>query len=349
MTEDRVRALLAVAKETELRAELAAALAAHPKPVAGGELVDHLERESLDVQRAAIASMGLSRHARHIDFLIRRLTESQLRRDARKSLALYGDPIVPTILFELDNAERSLRLREALAKVLEDVGTQAATDALIVHLSANDPTLRRVVLRSLSRLRQANPDLIFTKDSVDRALMADTERYYDLARGIDLPWSDAPHEQLLRRALGEKQRETLEDMFLLLGLRHPAKDIATAYQGIQSSTPRIRASALEFLENVLKTRFKPLVLPILDASERGVADVGRQLFPKALDDRADLLAYLMKNGDPWLRACSVYCVRGTDAEPLGTLVEAATRDPDPIVRETAETVMSQRRRADGHR
>ncbi len=379
LTPGRVVALVenAPASATGLRRELLAALCAHPDPDIAPELLADLDRAPIPIQQAAIEGMGRSRNPRHIDFLLSKLTDSRLRRDARRSLALYGDPIVAATLQEIDQAGHGPRLRQALARVLEDVGTQAATDALMAHLTAADPALRRVVLRSLSRLRQSKSDLIFSRDAVRRALQADVERFFDLARVLRAlgakPGATAPQTltgaeratgdpassadvqtrdpglALLRRAAAEKQSQLLEDIFLLLGLRHPAADISAAYQGILSPRKPIRASALEFLDNVLAAPVRPLVLPMLDPPAEGICALGASTFPKPLDSRRDALVYLLRTPDPWLRACAVYCVNGEDPDPVPDLVRAAVSDPDPIVRETAETAMSTRVRADGHR
>ena len=324
-----------------LRGALAKALAAHPSTNAAANLLAGLSSEPTAVQRAAIEGMGRSRDARHIEFLLGKLLDSRLRADARRSLALYGDPIVPSVLYELDD-DSNPRLRQALARLLEDVGTQAATDALMAHLTTSDPTVRRVVLRSLSRLRQANQDLIFTKDAVFRALMKDTERHYDLERILHF-WPEkekAPGDALLRRALIEKRSQSLEHIFLLLGLRHPAADITAAYQGIQSPRRPVRASALEFLENVLHPPLRPIILPLVDPPTDGLRALGADLFPKPLESRHDALTMLIQSADPWLRACAVYNVRKDDPTPLWALVRACESDADPVVRETAQTAMA---------
>ena len=351
LTPERVAALREQLPRTkpDQRAELAAALAAHPDVAA--DHLDDLDQEPLAVQQAAIEGMGRSRHPRYIEYLLDRLDDHRLRRQSRRSLALFGDPIVPAVLSELDNTHRGPRLRQALARVLEDVGTQAAADALLAHLSTGDPSVRKAILRSLSRLRQSNPDLIFTADTVFRAFVADLERYYDFERVLAClaPDPEPASEKLLRRAVGEKQQQTLEHIFLLLGLRYPVDDMAAAFQGILSPRRPVRASAIEFLENVLKSRFKPLLLPILDPPGRGIAAMGAELFPKPLANRQDALVYLLRSPDPWLTACAAYCIAPEDPEPLPTLVQAATGSDDPVVRETAETAMAKRHRADGHR
>ena len=354
LTADRVQALLQRLSPTAeaLRAELAAALTVHPDPKIAPAMVGELEDQPATIQRAAIEGMGRSKHRRHVDFLVAKLSDNRLRRDARRSLALYGDPIVPTVLFELDNEARRPRLRQELARVLEDVGTQAAADALLAHLSTSEPSVQRAIVRALSRLHAANPDLIFTRETVQRVLMADAERYYDYARAREVQLAsspDQPAEKLLRRALDEKQQQALEQIFLLLSLRHRPRDMAAAYLGVSSPKKVVRASALEFLENVVRPPFKQYLLPILDPPQRGLAPLGATFFPKPMATRSEVLAYLLGQPDPWLKAIAAYCVRRDDPRPLTSRVQTLTEDLDPVVQQTAEAAISDRLRADGHR
>ncbi|MEM7678795.1 MAG: HEAT repeat domain-containing protein, partial [Myxococcota bacterium] len=332
-----------------LRAQLLAAIAVHPDPNLAPDVLAALHHESSAVQKAVVEAMGRSRQTRHIPFLVDRLHDRRLRRDCRRNLARFGDIIVPHVLNVLDS-EQAPQQRQALIRVLEDVGTQAASDALLAHLSSPYPAQYHAVVHALSRVRHAKPNLVFTKDTVRRAIFADVEWSYDLARlSASLAEGRAAADLLLLKALEEKRRSTLEHIFSLLGLQHPPRDLAVAYQGVQSPKKPVRASALEFLENVLQPRFKAVVLPLLDPPAQGLAAVGIQQYPKNIDARPQALSYLLQRDDPWLKACAIHCVRPDDPPPLPSLIRSACRDRDPIVRETAEAAMAVRRGADGHR
>ncbi|MEO1337786.1 MAG: HEAT repeat domain-containing protein, partial [Myxococcota bacterium] len=223
LTADRTASLLAQAEMPEsLRAQLLAAIAVHPNPNIAPDVLNALPHESSVIQKTVIEAMGRSRQARHISFLVDRLNDRKLRRECRRSLARFGDIIVPHVLNELDNGARTPQQRQALVRVLEDVGTQAASDALLAHLTSPFPAQYRAVVRSLSRIRHTQPDLVFTKDTVHRAVLADVEWYYDLTRlAASVGEGSTASDRLLGRALEEKRRLTLENIFSLLGLRHP--------------------------------------------------------------------------------------------------------------------------------
>jgi len=56
--------------------------------------------------------------------------------------------------------------------------------------------------------------------------------------------------RLLRQALQERMDQKLERVFRLLGLRYPPADIYSAYSGLRSQRSDLRASAIEFLDNL---------------------------------------------------------------------------------------------------
>ena len=58
--------------------------------------------------------------------------------------------------------------------------------------------------------------------------------------------------------------QELERIFRLLGLLHPHLDLHSAYLGLQSKNAVVYDNALEFLENVLKSQLRGMLLPLLD-------------------------------------------------------------------------------------
>ena len=58
----------------------------------------------------------------------------------------------------------------------------------------------------------------------------------------------------------------LERIFRLLGLKYPFDDILNIYQGIQSQKQDMRINALEFLDNLLETNLKKILVPIVETA-----------------------------------------------------------------------------------
>ena len=143
-----------------------------------------------------------------------------------------------------------------------------------------------------------------------------------------------------RRLHSERLDQNLEVIFRLLGLCYPPRDIYSAYYGIVSSRKEVRASGVEFLDNVLGKDLKSYLMPFLDpiSSETTILK-GQKLFGLSVKGRQEALASLILGRDPCLRACAIYNVTPMDPPDLVKLVEQARSDQDPLIRETAERVL----------
>lgn len=118
----------------------------------------------------------------------------------------------------------------------------------------------------------------------------------------------------------------------------------SAYYGIVSSKKDTRASAIEFLDNVLGKNLKTYLLPFLDqVSTEAVVLKGQQLFGLRVESQEEALARLIRGRDSWLKACALYNIGGTDSQQLVKLAEEACNDPDPVVRETAQTILQSKK------
>ncbi len=144
---------------------------------------------------------------------------------------------------------------------------------------------------------------------------------------------------LLTKALRERREQALERIFRLLALQYAAKDMYNAYLGMVSGDRATRASALEFLDNVLDRETKEYLLPLLEQISTAAAiEHGHRVFGARFASRGAALDDLLSGDDPWLRACAIYSL--TDGDPSGhaEAVRSMEKDPDRIVSETAAMV-----------
>ena len=210
-------------------------------------------------------------------------------------------------------------------------------DVLTEAVEGIDPRLKFYVVKALNRLHKDYPSLGFDDEAVHAALLVDTKVYYEIACTLHLnDWGDHGSGHLLKRALIERQEQNLERIFRLLGLRYPSKDIYTAYQGIVSPRKALRASAIEFLDNVLKGDTKRYLLPILDqVSQEELIRKGNELFGIELADAPAALRRLLDGRDPWIKACALYFAIENYPREFAADIARAAGDPDPVVKETA--------------
>lgn len=289
----------------------------------------------------AIRAAGRTGDRDFMSRLIELLEGKHHRAAAREALAAYGDRIVGALTDYIIDRSMPLPLRSNLCRVLGRIPTQHSVDALIGAIGQVDPAVRYYVIKALNALRSRYPDLRFSADAINGALVDETESYYAILQILQVDSGADAGGTLLQRALQEKIDENLERIFRLLSLSYTSKDIHGAYVGITGDRKDLKASAVEFLDNVLRKEVKKYLFPIVDNVEVGSKiRKGQELFGTLIGDRVSGLEYLLKGDDPWLKACALFSLRSGIPDELRSAVEACKADPHPVVKETAALVFA---------
>ena len=139
------------------------------------------------------------------------------------------------------------------------------------------------------------------------------------------------------RALGEAIKQELERIFRLLGLLYPHLDLHSVYFGLQSANVTVYDNALEFLENVLKTQLRGMLVPLLDGkvSHKERAGIADRLVRAKVENSEQAVAELVASDDPWLKSCGAYAVGSLGIKSLELELNRCLQHPDPLLRETA--------------
>lgn len=325
------------------RKEAAVALGRLNNPRFKKFLLQLMNDEAPGVISIAMGGAGSTGDRDFIPHLLDHLKDSRHRAAAREALAAYGDRIVGTLSDFIIDPTTSIAVRSNLCRTLSRIPTQHSVDTLVAALNVVEPSLKYHVIKALNSLRARHSDLRFRHDALNHALIEETESYYAILRIMSI--SDADDNdanRLLSRALKEKIDQNLERMFRLLALVYSQQDMHGAYLGIIGDHKELRASAIEFLDNVLKKEVKKYLFPIVDnISTDFKLQKGQELFGINLLSRVDALKYLLNGRDPWLKACAVFAVRDEGpSEELRELVLKSQQDPHPVVQETARMVLS---------
>ena len=324
------------------RAQVARIIGTVDRPAWRPLLAELMTDPAPEVVEQAIASLGQIGAAEHLPYLIEKLGDRRFRRASRQALVAYGEKGLEELENHLRDEGVRGAIRQGITRVLSDVPEQKAVDLLLDNLGKVEPQIEFLLIKALSRQRERRAELSFDSKRVETALGGKVEEYYRILQILQLYQSEGGGTawQLLRKVLQEKQDQLLESIFRFLGLQHPQRDMYHAYLGLISGQPRLRASALEFLDNVLPRREKEQLLPLLDSPtmEEAVASVAH-LFGRPLQYRAQALDWMLNSRDGWLRACAAYsALEGGSAARLER-VRPLSQDPDERVREAAEKVL----------
>jgi AAA family ATP:ADP antiporter len=321
-------------------------------------LYPHLETLLRDmdpeVRRVAVISAGKTRSEQFVPILIENLNTKLIRRHAREALANYGEEIIDTLVERLNDKDEDRNIRIGTAKALALIGSQKTVDLLLESLPHSDLILRYEIIKALNKLKVKFPLLDFDEGVTEERILEETRNYIQMLYILDNQDEyvqisgdvDSDHDaaaragkakKLLTRALEERLDTNLERIFRLLGLRYPPKDMFNAYQGITSNLAILRANAIEFLDNVLDSNLKNVIIPIVEAKSNTpmIQDMQKQLELEisAQDGCFDLI---LTGDDNWLKVCALYSIAELQKPECTSRIELQLQSQDPVVKQTAE-------------
>ncbi|MGA9521826.1 MAG: cyclic nucleotide-binding domain-containing protein, partial [Myxococcaceae bacterium] len=261
------------------------------------------------VRALAIQAVGEGRCVSLASTLLPFLTWRDERRTARDALSALGDEIVPLLEEVLNDRSRPAALRYQLPRVLRQIGTQQAFDALLFSNVQDDAFLHYRIGVALSWLKEERPELEVDARRAREAI----GRRRDTYRQLVGPWRDLRvalgDGSLLTRAVGDRLDQAFEISFWLMGLLYPPKTMRRIHAHLVGTDARRRAYALELLENLVDDEDRELVALQVHAHHR-------DLPPGAAGRLADQLEKLCQSDDHVLRACAQHLARAQGVWPL---------------------------------
>ena len=166
--------------------------------------------------------------------------------------------------------------------VLERIDSQMAVDCMLDLLDHEDLSVHLEALRSLNNMKIQYPHLRFQKKAIMQRIMEEVRLYQNTLSVLyaQIKIGNAVHTHTLSviEQAQEKARANLvkllearmdghlERIFRLLGLKYPTEDILPIFQGLQSNKPDLRINAVEFLENLLDSSLKKVLIPVLETA-----------------------------------------------------------------------------------
>ncbi len=339
------------------RGEVAKALAYIPDPRFHDLLVPLMYDASLDVARAAIRSAGRigPESFLFVPALVSLLRNRLLKADARGVLVAYGEPVVESLAYFLRDEDEDLWVRRHLPATLASIPSDATVKVLVDALADRDGFLRFKAVVALARIRRERPELVIPREPVEAMVAAESLRFANaLTLHANLFLTGGfPRDTLLARALEEKQARSRNRIFRLLGLIYPLDDIEAARFAMDHGDARARASAAEYLDNLLGGDLRRRVMLLIEempADER-VRRANVQ-FRTRRRDPEDTLAQLIHDEDQIVASAAIHLVAEREIWKLADDVEHALayRDVrDWYVFEAASWALAARRMAPAER
>ena len=244
--------------------------------------------------------------------LVSLLRNRQVKGVARETLVSYGPPVVDVLAHFMHDPDEDIWLRRHIPTTIARIGTQRAVEVLIAGLGDPDGFLRYKIIAALERLRRADASLVFDRAALEPLVTREGRRYLSsLSLHHNLFGAGKlPADALLARALTQKLQRSKDRIYRLLSLLHPWKDIAAAQWTLASGESRARASASEYLDNILSGELRKVTMAVLEempVDERvRRANVIQRTRPR---DVEETLLQLINDDDAVIAAAAIDVVR----------------------------------------
>ncbi len=281
--------------------------------------------------------------------LVALLRHRQLKARARDVLVSYGEPVIDVLAHFMREPDEDIWVRRHIPGTLAHIVSQKSVDVLVAALAEQDGFLRFKAIAALEHLRRTDSPLTFAREPLEAATLQDGRRYFNyLSLHSNLFASQRlAATTLLAKTLEQKMERTKDRIYRLLALVYPWKDIAAAQWTLRYGDPRSRASASEYLDNILTGQLRRRIMPILeDLPVEEKVRRGNVLLKTRPRDVEETLLQLINDDDQVVAACAIDVVRQQKVWTLGDDVEhvLAHRDVrDWYVFEAASWALAERR------
>jgi ATP:ADP antiporter, AAA family len=254
------------------RADVAAAVRQISNPRFRHLLIPLLYDPAVEVADEAMESV---RAAGTDDFifvptLVALLRDRRMKGRARSVLVGYGPPVIDVLAHFMRDKDEDVWVRRHIPATLALIGTQKSVDVLVGALDEEDGFLRYKVIAALAKLRREHGDLVFPREPIEAVILKENRKYFEYLSLSENLFGKARLDRgtLLGRALEQKMARTMNRVYLLLSLIYPWNDIAAARWTLEHGDNRSRASASEYLDNLLSGQLRKRIMPMLEEMPR---------------------------------------------------------------------------------
>jgi AAA family ATP:ADP antiporter len=281
--------------------------------------------------------------------LVALLRHRRLKGQARAVLVSYGEPVIDALAHFMREPDEDVWVRRHIPATLALIPSQKSVDVLGAALEDPDGFLRYKVVAALEQLRRGGERLTFPREAIERLALSEGRQYFNyLSLRYNLFGRNTlPADSLLARALDQKLERIVDRIFRLLALVYPWRDIGAARWTLQHGDPRSRASALEYLDNLLTGQVRKQIFPVIDDMPlQEKVRRGNVMLKTRPRDAEETLLQLINDDDQIVAAAAIDVVRQHKMWTLGDDIEhvLAHRDArDWYVFEAASWALAERR------
>jgi ATP:ADP antiporter, AAA family len=265
--------------------------AEHPVPTSDPEVMEILALKSRNRDKV----LGVLRNEEGlppplIPHVIPLLAWDPVAEDAVRALRKVAEERVGELIDALLDPNQPFAVRRRLARVFSICVSQRAVDGLMLGLEDLRFEVRFQCGRSLAAILEKNG-----------RVRIDRERVFDVVRkevAVGRPvWQshrlldsvdDSEQRSFVDEFLKDRAGQSLAHVFTLLSLVLPTAPLQIAYRGLHTDDPKLRGTALEYLEGVLPQDLSQRLWPFLGREQQG---------PRDARARDEILADLLRSNE----------------------------------------------------
>ena len=304
------------------------------------------EDPSTHVIREAMMAAGKIRYLQVVGDVIFRLGDKETKTTAQEALIEYGEAAVKALRDALFDLRVSREIRFNIPRTLGKIHSQSAMNALFGALLEEDRSIRFQAILALEQMTRRFADLKVDRGVVESAILSDAMLYsqrfaisYVLFGKSDE--SIAQRTSLLRQTLGDSMERVRERVTWLLSLIYPAKDIRGIWSALNAGDPIKQAHAVELLDNLLTGEIKRYSFPLYgDALDPARFKISLDFLGWSGLNPNSALRMLLEQEDVWLAVASIWEIGVRRLTELREEIVKRLQSNDPVLRETAERVIS---------
>ena len=247
-------------------------------------MAKYLLAEDPEVVQAALEAVAQIKDRRFIPYITSLLHKKSVRRQAVDSLRAFGPEIVPKLKRMVEDQELAFQDALFVPEVLKLLNTPEAIQALMEFI---DEAEYAVSIKAIAALREAKieqPELEIDKELIARKILEECQIYQNLLSFLHTQITE--HEKDPKTDQAKRIREAreglitilehrvdghLDRIFKLLGIHYFEEEVETILELALTGDDNERANAIEFVDNILESRLRHTLLPIIDAASQGVA------------------------------------------------------------------------------
>lgn len=207
----------------------------------------------------------------------------------------------------LQDSTQGMALKRKATRYLEHHPSQKAADRVLEILaSSQDHALRFLMIRTLLRMKERNPELNWNRALVKKEILREADLYLEIQKLREFYLRPASRkEEFLEVAMNALSEESLERLFRCLGILFPQESLRIIYERLleHPGPDSIRSHAIELLQNLVGPEFSTLVQELFE---------GKVPDEIAEEEIVPLLEEMIVSPDRWISLIARFLVEELD-------------------------------------